>query len=430
MNPIQQSRFSFLKRRYLHVVLPVFIGSIIAYLDRVNIAYAALTMNADMGFSAAVFGTGAGIFFAGYVLFEVPGALIAERWSPRIWLARIMITWGIVSVFMAFIRTEWQFYLVRFLLGAAEASFYPVVYASVIPRWFTPEERPRAIALMLTSLQISAIIGSPLAGWILGVTAFGLKGWQLLFVLEAFPAVIFGIVLLCILDDSPSDAKWLDPDEKDYLERKLLQENELKLSARRYTILKALTDREVLKLCFIYFLWITGFWGFNYWIPTALREMSGWSNLALGALIVIPMTLSLASMLGVAWSSSKTGEKRLHGAVSMFVGAAGFGFGAFASDPLWAFGLVCVTAAGVFAAFGVWWSYPTTFLSGAAAAGAVGLINSFGNIGGYAGPYITGFIRDTAGSFHWAYITLSCSLAAAGLLMLTLRHGVQHGKSV
>jgi sugar phosphate permease len=283
---------------------------------------------------------------------------------------------------------------------------------------------------MLTSLQISAIIGSPLAGWILGVTAFGLKGWQLLFVLEAFPAVIFGIVLLCILDDSPSDAKWLDPDEKDYLERKLLQENELKLSARRYTILEALTDREVLKLCFIYFLWITGFWGFNYWIPTALREMSGWSNLALGSLIVIPMTLSLASMLGVAWSSSKTGEKRLHGAVSMFAGAAGFGFGAFASDPLWAFGLVCVTAAGVFAAFGVWWSYPTTFLSGAAAAGAVGLINSFGNIGGYAGPYITGFIRDTAGSFHWAYITLSCSLAAAGLLMLTLRHGVQHEKSV
>jgi MFS transporter, ACS family, tartrate transporter len=412
---------SLLNRKYLHVVLPAFIGSVIAYLDRINIAYAALTMNTDLGFSAQVFGMGAGIFFGGYVLLEVPGALIAERWSPRIWLARIMITWGIVSALMAFVHTEWQFYAVRFLLGAAEASFYPVVYASVIPRWFTPEERPRAIALMLTSLQLSAIVGSPLAGWLIGVELFGLKGWQALFILEAVPALVFGLLILRLLDDGPSGAAWLSDEEKHSLSESYERETAAKKAARHYTVLQALGDREVLKLCGIYFLWITGFWGFNYWMPTVLKEASGWSNLAIGWLVVIPMALSLGAMEYTGASSSRTGEKRWHGAVPMFIGAVGMGIGVFMKDPILNFFFVCLTAIGVFAAFGVWWSYPTTFLSGAAAAGAVGLINSFGNVGGYVGPYLTGYVKDFTGSFRWAYVYLACSLAAAGVMMLTLR---------
>ena len=412
---------SLLRRKYLHIVLPTFIGSVIAYLDRINISYAALTMNSDLGFSAQAFGMGAGIFFFGYVLFEVPGALIAERWSSRIWLARIMISWGLISCLMAFIETEWQFYSVRFLLGAAEASFYPVVYASVIPRWFTPAERPRAIALMLTSLQVSAIIGSPRAGWLLGVEFWGFKGWQALFLMEAIPAVIFGGLLYFLLADWPEDVRWLSDEEKLELREQYEKETAAKNSERHYTVWQALKDREVIKLCLIYFLWITGYWGFNYWMPTVLKEVSGWSNLAIGWTIVLPMLLSLIVMVFIGSSSSRTGEKRWHGAVPVFIGAVGLGVGVFIRDPLINFLFVCLTAVGVFGAFGVWWSYPTTFLSGAAAAGAVGLINSFGNVGGYVGPYLTGFVKDLTGSFQGAYVYLAASLLAAGLLMLTLK---------
>jgi len=416
-----KTRRSPIQKKYLYIILPAFIGSVIAYLDRVNIAYAALTMNADLGFSARVFGMGAGIFFAGYIFLEVPGALIAEHWSPRKWIARIMISWGLISCCMAFIKTEGQFYLVRFLLGAAEASFYPVVYASVIPRWFSTEERPRAIALMLTSLQASTIIGAPFAGWLLGITAFNLHGWQMLFIMEAIPALVFGVLVLFMLADWPQEVSWLTAEEKRELIRQYERETAAKKKIRHYTVWQALIDREVLKLCLIYFLWITGYWGFNYWMPTVLKELSGWSNLAIGWLIVIPMLLSLAVMLFAGSSASRSGEKRWHGAVPMFLGAIGMGVGTFIGDPVVNFIFVCVTAIGVYGAFGVWWSYPTTFLSGAAAAGAIGLINSFGNAGGYVGPYLTGFVKDMTGSFRGAYLCLACSLAAAGFLMLTLK---------
>ncbi len=407
-------------KRNLNILLPLFIGSVIAYLDRVNIAYAALTMNKDLEFTPEVFGMGAGIFFLGYVIFEVPGALIAERWSPRIWLSRIMVTWGIMSALMAFIHNEWQFYLVRFLLGASEASFYPVAYASVIPRWFSPEERPRAIAAMLTSLQISSIIGSPLAGWLLGISIFGLKGWQILFILEAVPALVFGIILYFWLADWPSQVHWLSEADKRILTNHYMQEVEQKNAARSYSVLEALRDAEVLKLCLIYFLWLTGFWGFNYWMPTVLQDLSGWSTRNVGWAIVIPMSLSLAGMVFVGHSSSHSGEKRFHGAVPLFLAAAGMGIGIFVHHPLANLVFVCLAAVGVYSAFGVWWSYPTSFLSGTAAAGAVGLINSIGNIGGYVGPYLIGAVRNFTGSFQLAYVSLACSLLASGLLMLKL----------
>jgi MFS transporter, ACS family, tartrate transporter len=407
-------------KRSMHILLPLFIGSVIAYLDRVNIAYAALTMNKDLGFTAEIFGMGAGVFFVGYILFEVPGALIAERWSPRIWLSRIMVTWGITSALMAFIHNHWQFYLVRFLLGGAEASFYPVAYASVIPRWYTPSERPRAIAAMLTSLQVSAIIGSPLAGWILGISAFGLKGWQILFIAEALPAFIFGIVLFLWLADWPREVRWLHEEEKMALTREYECDLERKKALGSFTVMQAMRNPEVLKLCLIYFLWISGFWGFNYWMPTALRDVSGWSTLSIGWAVVIPMTLSLIGMLLIGYSSSRSGEKRWHGAIPMFLAAAGMGIGTFIQHPIVNLAFICVTAVGIYGAFGVWWSYPTSFLSGIAAAGAVGLINSCGNIGGAVGPYLLGFVKNTTGSFHLAYVLLALLLLAAGLLMLTL----------
>lgn len=416
------------RKAYLHIVLPLFVTSIIAYMDRINLGYAALTMNKDLGLTSEMFGMGAGVFFAGYVLFEIPGALIAERFSSKWWLARIMITWGFVSGLMAFMTTAWEFYILRFLLGAAEASLYPVLYASCIPRWFASEDRPRAIALLLASLQISSIIGAPLAGWLLGVPLFGFKGWQGLFILEAIPAIVFGFILVRWMADGPADAQWLTPAEKQFLLTRFENERALKTSVRHYTVWEAFREKEVLKLCLTYFLWITGFWGFSYWMPTVLKAASGWSNLAVGWMIVVPMTFSLTFMLWIADHSSKTGEKRWHGAAGMFIGAAGLLFGTLTSNPFLAFFFMCMAAIGVYAPFGVWWSYPTTFLSGPAAAGAIGLINSCGNIGGFVGPYLTGFLKNLTGSYTSGWLYLAFSLACSGLLMLTFKKSAPPAK--
>ena len=238
--------------------------------------------------------------------------------------------------------------MVRLLLGIAEASFYPVAYASVIPRWYTAAERPKAIALMLTSLQVSAIVGSPLAGWILSLDLHGIKSWPFLFVIEAVPALIFGFVLLVWLKDWPKDARWLTPGEKQYLESAYRRETEAKERVRRFTVLQALGNAEVLKLCLTYFLWITGFWGYNYWMPTVLKEFSGWSTVKLGWMIVIPMGLSLLAMVFIGWSSSRTGEKRWHGAVPMFIAAGAMAAGTAAKGPVAGMIFLCFGGIGVF----------------------------------------------------------------------------------
>jgi ACS family tartrate transporter-like MFS transporter len=412
------------RKAYVNVVLPLFLISIIAYVDRVNIGYAALTMNADLGFDARVFGLGAGIFFAGYFLFEIPGALIAERYSPRLWLARIMLTWGAISGLMAFMRTPWQFYLIRFLLGVAEASLYPVIYASCIPRFFPARERARAIAVLLTSLQTAGIIGAPLAGWLVGVAAFGLKGWQVLFLIEALPAVLLGLVVIFWMADWPGEARWLTEAEKQLLATEYEREVAAKAAARRYTVWEALKNREVLRLCLTYFLWITGFWGFNYWTPTVLKEVSGWSNAVIGQLFAAAMLISLLASVYTGHSSSRRNERRWHGASHMFLAAVGLGAGALTQSPWVCYACLVLAAVGTYAPMSVWWSYPTTFLSGAAAAGAVGLINSIGNLGGFFGPYLTGWMKQRTGSFAGALLYLATSLALAGLLILTLRRGV------
>jgi sugar phosphate permease len=408
------------RKAYLNIVLPLFIISVIAYIDRVNISYAALTMNADLGFDAQAFGLGAGVFFAGYFLFEIPGALVAERYSPRLWLARIMITWGLVSALMAFMQTTWQFYLLRFLLGVAEASLYPVMYASCIPRWFPARDRARAIALLLTSLQVSAIIGAPLAGWLVDVPLFGLQGWQVLFLIEALPAIAFGLVVPFWMADWPREARWLTAEEQQVLTTQYEQALAAQPSSRHYTVWQALTDRTVLKLSLTYFLWITGFWGFNYWMPTTLKEVSGWSNAFIGQMFALAMLVSLAASAYTGHSSSLRNEKRWHGAFHMFLAAFAIGAGGLVHAPWPYYALLVLTAIGTYAPMSVWWAYPTTFLSGPAAAGAVGLINSVGNLGGFVGPYVTGWARQQSGSFTGAMLYLAASLALAGVLILTL----------
>ncbi|MBK5458831.1 MFS transporter [Peribacillus sp. TH27] len=418
-------RGSLARRKYLHIILPLFIGSLLAYLDRLNLSYAALTMNEQLGFSAEVFGMGAGILFAGYVLFEIPGSVYAEKKSPSKWLVRIMVTWGLSCALMAFIKTPGQFYIVRFLIGAAEASFYPVCYSVIIPRWFNMKERPAALSIMVTSLIVSSIIGAPLAGLLIGLdldfALFTLHGWQILFLLEGVLAVGFGIFLLYWLKDWPKDAKWMTEEERKATMQEYEQEVAAKSSVKQYTIWQVFADKTVIKLCLIYFLWISGFWAFGFWLPTVLRSVSGLSNSGVSFLTLVPMTIGLIGFIINGVTASKSGKLKRHIATPLFIGAFGMAAGTFTSNPTLSLIFISITCLGVYIGQGCWWSVPTTFLSGSAAAAATALINSIGNIGGWVGPYLVGFSQTSTGSYQMAYLILAASLAIAGVLTLTLK---------
>lgn len=407
-------------RRYFNVILPLFIASVLAFLDRLNLSYAALTMNKALGFSPEVFGFGAGILFWGYIIFEVPGAIFAAKWSASKWIVRILITWSIATTLMMFVRTPIEFYIIRFLIGAAEASFYPVCYAIFFPRWFAPNERARAISIMLTSLLVASIIGSLLAGIIIGTSMFNLVGWQLLFLVEGCLSLLLGIVLWFWLKDWPKDVSWLTDEEKLLFSDLYQHEITVKNKVRKYTLWEGLKDPEVLKLGFIYFMWIVGFWGFGFWLPTVLKSVSGLSNANVSFLVTIPMVLSLIGFLIVGNSSSKSGEKRYHVALPLFVGAIGLAGIALTTDPILNFVFINLAAIGVYSGMGVWWSVPTTFLSETAAAGAIGLINSIGNIGGWVGPFLIGIIKSYTGSYTLAYLFLALCLIVSGILIFTL----------
>lgn len=418
--------FANLKRkRDMRIILPVFLVSIIACIDRVNIAYAALTMTQDLPWiTPEIFGAGAGIFFMGYLLFEIPGSLVAARFSATKWIARIMFTWGLVCVLMAFMNTQFEFYLYRFLLGASEASLYPVIYSVLYPRWFTPTERARATSLMLTSLLLSTILGAPLAGVLLQTSFFGLHGWQELFILEAVPALLFAVFFFFGVKDRPDQVSWLTDAEKVYLSSAYEAEKVRLQKVKKYTVLQAFTDPKVVKLCFIYFLWVIGFWGFNFWMPTVLKGLSGWSTQLIGGAIAIPMTAALIVQLIVGHTSSKTGDRVWHVAGTLFVGAIGLGLSPFAQDMGTALFLICLSAIGIYASMGVWWTIPTTFLTGPAAAASVALINSCGNMGGWVGPYMMGWVKTNTGSFDLGYFLMAAFMFLAGLTVLTLKYGL------
>ncbi len=411
-------------QRDLRIILPVFLVSIVACIDRVNIAYAALTMTKDLNWiTPEIFGAGAGIFFMGYLIFEIPGSLVAAKFSASKWIARIMFSWGLVCILMAFMHTQFEFYLYRFLLGAAEASLYPVIYSILFPRWFTAQERARATSLMLSSLLLSTIIGAPLAGFLLNTSFFGMHGWQELFILEAIPALLFAVFFFFYVKDRPDQVSWLSAEEKDYLTNAYNEEQVRLQSIKKYTVLQAFTDRKVLKLCFIYFMWIIGFWGFNFWMPTVLKGLSGWSTQLLGGAIAIPMIAALIVQLIIGHTSGTTGDKVWHVSGALFIGAIGLGLSPFASNMYMALFLVCLSAIGIYASMGVWWTIPTTFLTGPAAAASVALINSCGNLGGWVGPYMMGWIKTNTGSFDLGYFLMSAFMLIASITVLTIKYG-------
>ena len=405
-------------RRLMPFLFTLFV---IAYLDRVNVGYAALQMKGDLSFTDAILGFGAGIFFWGYFLLEIPGSILVERWSARRWIARIMISWGIVAIIMGFVQTKNQFYALRFLLGLAEAGFFPglIVYLS---HWFRYEDRAKTIGLFMAALPVSNIIGSPVSGLLLNVNWLGMHGWRWLFIIEGIPAVIFGIITIFYLTDRPHEATWLPQDEREWLEHELAREHHAKRATHGLRILQALRHRQVVILALAYFFMVSSHYGFTFWLPSIIKKQSGVSNLHVTLISAIPYCVGLVAILLVGWSSDRTKERRWHTALSMIACSIGLLLSVILQDRfVLSLAMFCVAASGIYAYLPGFWTLPTSFLSGTAAAASIGLINSIGNLGGYAGPYVVGYLSTSTGSFFWGVLYLSLSALVAAGLVLSIR---------
>jgi ACS family tartrate transporter-like MFS transporter len=410
------------RRRVAYRLLPfVFLLYIVNYIDRVNVSFANLRMSADLGFSDRVYGLGVSMFYVTYVLFEIPGAIIVERWSASKWIARIMISWGIVTILTGFVHTAGQFYAARFFLGVAESSFFPgmIVY---LTHWFRLRERSRAIACLYAAVPAASLIGSPVAGWLLGVHWRLLAGWRWLFILEGIPAIVLGIVTVFYLTDWPVQARWLPQDERDWLVNELQVELQAKKRIRNYTIMEAFCDLRILRLIFGYFLALTGALGTIYWIPTFVKRLSGFSNQTVTSLLLIPALMGIAGMLINGWHSDRTAERHWHSAIPLV--AAGFMFGLLTlvrhEVPL-AIACLLLGSGFLYAYYPAFWAIPTMMLSEAAAAATFGLINSIGQLGGFAGNYAIGFLNDRTHSLAASFAFIALVYVAAGGLILSLR---------
>ena len=400
----------------------LFLCYIVNYLDRFNISFAALEMKADLGLSDAVYGLGAGMFFAGYVTCEIPSNLILQRVGARWWIARIMVTWGVLSCCMMFVRAPGSFYVVRLLLGVAEAGFLPgmIFY---LTSWIPARDRAGVFALFLTSTALAGVVGGPVSAALLqlGGTS-GLAGWQWLFLVEGLPAVVLGVITLFYLPDHPSQARWLTPPEQAWLEDTLAAERRALEQTHRLTLWQALTHARVWRLCLLYFSTIISFYGVAFWLPQIVKSFSGLSNAAASLISALPYLAASVGMVLVARHSDRSGERRRHVAVPAFAAAVGLIVGALVQrHPAFAFLALCLAATGIWSTLGPFWSLPTAFLSGTAAAGGIALINSVGNIGGFVGPTVVGFLKERTHRFESGLFVLAASLVVAGVLALSLR---------
>jgi MFS family permease len=397
-----------------------------AFLDRVNVSFAALTMNADLGFDSTIFGLGAGIFFLGYFIFEVPSNLILERVGARVWIARIMLSWGLVSAAMALVFNAPSFYAARFLLGVTEAGFFPGVVL-YLTYWFAAAHRAKMVGLFMAAIPISGVIGSPLSGWLLGLEGtLGLHGWQWLFILEGLPSIMLSLAVWRTLPDQPSEAHWLTASERERLAAVLARERAHRDSVRKYRLGEALLNGRVLALSVLYLGLVTGLYGVTFWLPQIVKGFGGLSNLEVGLVVMLPTLASALAM--VAWTrhSDAARERRWHVALPAFAGCIGLAASAYVSDPIPSTIALSVALVGIYAAIATSWTLPTAFLTGTAAAGGLALINSIGNLGGFAGPYFMGWIKNATGEYSLALLIIGIGLAVSGLIALAVRGAVAH----
>jgi MFS transporter, ACS family, tartrate transporter len=414
-----------LRKVTLRLIPFLFVLYIIAWLDRVNVGFAGLQMNTDLGFSSTVFGFGSGIFFLGYCLFEIPSNIILERVGARLWIARIMVTWGLISAGLMFVRTPAVFYLLRFLLGVAEAGFFPgVIY--YLSLWYPTAQRARAIAAFMTAVPVTGLIGAPLSGALLELDGLhGLAGWQWLFLLEGLPAMILGTSVLFYLNDRPETTHWLTPAERDWLVETLATER--KACVLRPNIHVALTDVTVWKLGIIFLLVAAGFYGYSFWAPLIIKSLTGLSNFDVGLALGAISALTILGMLLNGYHSDRTGERAIHIAMPLLVSAAGLIGCALLHEPVLAIVALALVPLGHCASYGPFWSMPTQFLTGPAAAAGIALVTMIANVGGFAGPALIGVLKTRTGTHTDAFLLLGGLAVTATLL--TLRIGAAQAPS-
>ncbi len=393
---------------------------IASYLDRVNIGFAKLQMSDELKFSETVFGLGSGIFFLGYFLFEVPSNIFMHRVGARAWIARIMITWGLLSGAFIFVKSVPAFYGLRFVLGLAEAGFYPGVIL-YLTYWFPARLRGQVIAVLMSAIPISSIIGNPLSGWIMDAmnNVGGVSGWKWMFLIEAAPAVLIGIACLFYLDNSIVAAKWLSADEKRVLAEAIDHDTKTQVGGTHNTK-AAFTDKRVWLMSLIYFCFIMGQYGLTFWLPTLIKTAGVVGNTRIGVISAIPYIACVIAMNLLGRSADRHRERRWHLAIPGLIGALGFILAPNAPNVTLAVCALSLAAAGAISCAPLFWALPTSFLAGAGAAAGIAVINSVGNLSGFVAPYLIGYVKDTTGSAALGmYIIAGCIVVGAGLVLAT-----------
>jgi ACS family tartrate transporter-like MFS transporter len=395
---------------------------IISWLDRVNVGFAKLQMNADLGMSETAYGFGAGIFFLAYAACEIPSNLLLVKYGARIWIARIMITWGLISAGMMFVQGETSFYVMRVLLGIAEAGFLPgIVY--YLSQWFPRTHRAKAVSWFMIGIPLSIVFGGPLSGWLLGFDGhLGLQGWQWMFLVEGLPAVFLGFVVLGFLTDKPTEARWLTAEQREWLAARIESEHTEAITKHNVSVRETLAHPTVWLLALIMFCCQTGSYGLTLWVPTIVKGLSGYTDLEVGFFSAIPYIAAAIGMVLVGRSSDRSGERFLHVAIPSAIGALGFVAIGMITVPMAAMVALSVAAVGDYATRGPFWALPGKFLSGASAAAGIALINSMAAVGGFVGPYGVGYLKDLTGSFESGLYLLAGILMAGAVFTLFLRN--------
>ncbi len=406
----------------LRIIPFVFLLYIVSYLDRANIGYAALQMNAELTLSAEAFGFISGIFFIGYFLFEVPSNVLLNRYGARVWIARILVTWGLIAAATAFAQTATHLYVLRFLLGVAEAGFFPgiIVYLTY---WFRSKELATTVALFTAAIPVSYIIGAPLSTWIMdNVHWFGWSGWRWMLFLEGIPAVFLGVACFFYLTDKPEQARWLKDDERQWLLSELAQDRQSRKNVKHFGVVKAMTNPKVLYLSFIYFVYQCGSLGVGYWMPQIIKGFSEkLSHTQIGLIAMVPYIFATILMIGWSRSSDRHGERKLHSAIPLAVATGAMIGAGMVSEPVISIAMISLALAGLYSFKSPFWALPTLFLSRSTAAVSIAVINSIGNLGGFVGPFMIGMIKGTTNSASMGLLFLSALLAIAFVMTLLMR---------
>ncbi|QXI30662.1 MFS transporter [Pseudomonas vanderleydeniana] len=422
MNNNKPDESAIVRKVTLRIIPFVFLLYIVSYLDRANIGYAALQMNKELALSSEAFGFISGIFFIGYFLFEVPSNVMLNKFGARVWIARILVTWGCIAALTAFAQTANQLYVLRFLLGIAEAGFFPgiIVYLTY---WFRSKELATTVALFTAAIPVSYIIGAPLSTWIMdNVHWLDWSGWRWMLFLEGIPAVFLGVACFFFLTDKPQQAKWLKPEEREWLLAELERDRQSRRNVKSLGVLKTMANPKVLYLAFIYFVYQCGSLGIGYWMPQIIKGFSdSLSHTQIGLLAMLPYIIATASMIVWSRSSDKRNERKLHSAIPLFVAAFGLIGAGLLQNPYVAMLMICLALSGLYSFKSPFWALPTLFLDRTTAAVSIAVINSVGNLGGFVGPSLIGMVKGNSQSAANGLLFLSALLVAGFLMTLLMR---------